>query len=156
MHRIIAVVDLFSPECVVAEVAWATVRRHGGEMIFFAMFDHLSHVPDESHIASSSSERFVRIEAFLLERLKQHVASRGIHDVSCAILSGNPGEELNRIARDWGADLIMADRNTARVLHNGWVPFLSSLTPLPCKIHIVPPERKGRMSRVLHLLGMPW
>ncbi|MBF0631940.1 MAG: universal stress protein [Magnetococcales bacterium] len=155
LRRIIAVIDLFSPESRVGAIAIATARQHAAELHFVALFDHI--IPwqaGDQPPPGSPQERFVLIETQLRERLRHYAAHSGSPDASCTIITGPPGEELCQMAHEWHADLIFADRQTSRTLRNSWVPWLSPITSFPCKIEIVAEERRHRLLHVLDFMRM--
>ena len=152
MRRIIAVVDLFSPGSKTGRVAIATAGKHLAELHFVALFDHLDDVTLGGASKLSPQERFRHTEMELLKRLRQHTASMGVHDATCTVLTGHPGEELSRMAQQWRADLIMADRVTARTIHNSWIPWFHTVTSLPCRLQVIAEERKNLWMYVAHWL----
>ncbi|MBF0295339.1 MAG: universal stress protein [Magnetococcales bacterium] len=135
LRRIIAVIDLFDANEEVTGAALRLARESGAQSRFVTLFDHLD-TP-----SSSPEERFRENAEALRERLRRHVGLSSEQVTDCTVITGHPGEELGRMASDWGADLILADHDTARVIQNGWVPHFHPVTPLPCKVHVVLSQR---------------
>ncbi|MEO5348741.1 MAG: universal stress protein [Magnetococcus sp. YQC-3] len=153
--RIIAVVDLFSGGGEVIRVAIETAKRHAASLRLVTLFEHLEGSPGQGGGELSPEGRFCRNEAELQERLLRQATLMGAVGAECTVLTGHPGEALGGVASQWGADLILADRETARTIHNGWVPFFHGITPLPCKLVIVQRERTNLANRLLRLLRWP-
>ncbi|MBF0178570.1 MAG: universal stress protein [Magnetococcales bacterium] len=135
LRRIIAVIDLFDANEEVTGTALRLARESGAQSRFVTLFDHLD-TP-----ASSPEDRFREHAEALRDRLRRHVGQSSDQEADCAVITGHPGEELGRMATAWGADLILADHDTARVIQNGWVPHFHPVTPLPCKVHVVSSQR---------------
>ncbi|MBF0437994.1 MAG: universal stress protein [Magnetococcales bacterium] len=150
-RRIIAVIDLFSDPEMVSVEAMTLSNQLSCEMRFVTLFDHLNTTPS----GLSSQEQFQHCENELMDRLRRHVKLMGAKEALCSVLSGHASEELGKLATQWGADLILADAATARTIHQGWFPWLHPITPLPCRLHVVPPAPVNFLHTITNFLQFP-
>ncbi|MBF0145937.1 MAG: universal stress protein [Magnetococcales bacterium] len=151
LRRIIAVIDLFSSGERVGNAASALAEKHRAQLRLVTLHDHLDALDDLPHNLSPE-ERFSRIETNLLQRLRQYALRLGIRAADCSIITGHPGTQLSQMAGQWNADLILSDPHVARTLHNGWVPWLETITPLPCRLQVVHQESSWLRQRINTLL----
>lgn len=155
VRRLIAVIDLFASTESVTQRAMIIAKQTGAILHFVTLFDHMNGCEWEA--TGSSQEQFERIERELMLRLQHHVAQTGRTDIPCKVLTGHPGEAMAVLAKEWQADLILADLDTARVIQNGWIPCFHPVTQLPCRLQVVSVEEDPLLSyltRWLSFFGM--
>lgn len=155
LNRIIAVINLSSPGEEVGRMALSLAKRHAAEVRFVTLFEHLDDFANNNSFDMTTQAKFRRNEAELLERLHRFTTNLGAHGALCTVLTGHPSEDVSQLATHWGADLILADHGTAQTIQNGWVPWLYSITPLPCKLYIVPQEPSHFLLSITNLLRWP-